>query len=60
MKKLIYLSLAVTAIFLFKRYCNHPLNLVCQQHDYPDEDVDLSSEDSFPASDPPSYTGAHA
>ena len=25
----------------------------------PREPVDLSAEDSFPASDPPSYTGAH-
>lgn len=60
MKKLVVLSLAAAAYLFFNHYCKHSLSRVAAQPDYPDEDVDRSSEDSFPASDPPSYTGAHA
>lgn len=51
-------AFGAAAVWLFDRtrdYVDHRAT-----HRARDEQVHLSSEDSFPASDPPSYTGASA
>lgn len=51
-------ALGAAAVWLFDRSRSYADNRAT--HKARDEEVHLSSEDSFPASDPPSYTGANA
>lgn len=62
MKKLFFVAVGITVYYLFRKPLHQAVARMaeaCQATREQDE-VELSSEDSFPASDPPSYTGAHA
>jgi hypothetical protein len=62
MKKLFFVAVGITVYYLFRKPLHQAVTRIaesCQANLEVDE-IELSSQDSFPASDPPSYTGAHA
>ncbi|MCL4781469.1 MAG: hypothetical protein KJZ70_00395 [Bryobacterales bacterium] len=62
MKKLFFAAMALASICLLRKPFQQALNRIapsCPPEEAEDE-VEISSEDSFPASDPPSFTSAHA
>ena len=62
MKKLYFVALALVSYCLLRDPVRRALERVaasCPASD-PEDEVEISSEDSFPASDPPSFTSAHA
>ncbi len=62
MKKLLLVAVGIAAYFLFHKPLHQAVARMAEtcQASHEQDEVELSSEDSFPASDPPSYTGAHA
>ncbi len=62
MKKLFFVAIALASYCLLRDPVRRALEGVadCGPASEPEDEVEISSEDSFPASDPPSFTSAHA
>lgn len=62
MKKLFFVAAALASYFLLRKPIRQALAFIAEScpATIEEDEVEISSEDSFPASDPPSFTGAHA
>lgn len=50
---------AVIGLYLFNKYRETKSNESSSSRPHEEQEVDTSSEDSFPASDPPSWSSGH-